>query len=48
MRAAARFLCRCDLIKNTIVIAGQKNAAIDHHIDFVCAIARGGADFLKL
>ena len=48
MRVAARFFGGGDFVENAIVIAGEKNAAIDHHVDFIGAIAGGAAHFLRV
>ena len=48
MRVAARFFGRGDFVEDAIVFAGEKNAAIDHHVDFIRAIVRGAAHFLRV
>ena len=48
MRVAARFLHRGDFVEDSVVIAGQKNAAIDHHVDLIRAVARRAAHFFEL
>ena len=48
MRGAAGFLRRDDFIEDAVVIPGEELAAVDHHVDFIRAVTRGAADFLKL
>ncbi|WP_298596763.1 RuBisCO large subunit C-terminal-like domain-containing protein, partial [uncultured Limnohabitans sp.] len=45
--AAYQFWLGGDFIKNFRVVAGEKGAAVDGHIDFIRAIARGAADFFE-
>ena len=47
MRRAACFLRRGNLIEDTIVITGQKNSAINYHVDLIRAVARCAPYFLQ-
>ena len=47
MRGAAGFLRGGDFVEDAVVISGEELAAVDHHVDFVRAIARGAAHFLE-
>jgi hypothetical protein len=42
---AAVFLDCGDLVRDALVVAGEKLAAVDHHIDLVRAISNRATDF---
>ena len=48
MRRAAGFLRGGDFVEHFRVIAGEKGATVNDHVNFIRAIAHGAADFFEL
>ncbi len=48
VRVAAGFLDGGNFVRDALVVAGEEDTAVDHHVDLIRAVARGAADFLQL